>query len=51
MFVDDELLQEQLIQKGYAKVAYLYGDYKYTGRLQEAEKKAKAERLGIWSLK
>ena len=51
MFVDDELLQEQLIQKGYAKVAYLYGDYKYTSRLQEAEKKAKAERLGIWSLK
>ena len=51
VFVDDELLQEQLIQKGYAKVAYLYGDYKYTGRLQEAEKKAKAERLGIWSLK
>ncbi|MCR0293482.1 thermonuclease family protein [[Clostridium] innocuum] len=51
VFVDDKLLQEQLIQKGYAKVAYLYGDYKYTGRLQEAEKKAKAERLGIWSLK
>ena len=51
VFVDDELLQEQLIQKGYAKVAYLYGDYKYTSRLQEAEKKAKAERLGIWSLK
>ena len=50
IFVDDELLQEKLIQKGYAKVAYLYDDYKYTDKLQKAEKKAKAERIGIWSI-
>lgn len=48
VFVDDKLLQEQLIQKGYAKVAYLYSDYKYTGRLQKAEKEAKAQELGLW---
>lgn len=49
VFVDNDLLQEKLISKGYAKVAYLYDDYKYTKRLQEKEKKAKKEKVGIWS--
>lgn len=49
IFVDDSLLQDELISKGYAKVAYLYDDYKYTSTLQESEKYAKAEKLGIWS--
>ena len=46
---DDELLQEKLITKGYAKVAYLYDDYKYTNRLKIKEKEAKKKKNGIWS--
>ncbi|MEG3038339.1 MAG: thermonuclease family protein, partial [Clostridia bacterium] len=49
VFVDGELLQEQLVSKGYAKVAYIYGKYKYTNTLKKVEAKAKIERLGIWS--
>lgn len=48
VFVDDVLLQEELVEKGYAKVAYLYGDYKYTEKLQEKEKIAKEKKLKIW---
>lgn len=48
VFVDGELLQANLIKKGYAKVAYLYGDYKYTDELKKLESKAKKEKVGIW---
>ena len=48
VFVDDVLLQEKIIGKGYAKVAYLYGDYKYTNILLKEEAKAKENNLGIW---
>jgi len=49
VFVDGELLQKKLISKGYASVAYLYGDYKYTDILEEAEQTAEDNKLGIWS--
>lgn len=49
IYVDNSLLQKELIQKGYAKVAYLYGDYKYTSILQQEEKKAKQKKVGLWS--
>lgn len=49
VFVDETLLQNSLVSKGYAEVAYLYGDYKYTATLEESEKQAKASKLGIWS--
>lgn len=49
IFVDNLLLQKQLIDLGYAKVAYLYGDYKYTEILKDSEKMAKEKKLGIWS--
>lgn len=48
-FVDDNLLQKDLVSLGYAKVAYLYGDYKYTDELKEIEKTAKSKKLGVWS--
>lgn len=48
VFVDGELLQDNIIKKGYAEVAYLYGDYKYTSLLQDHEAIAKKEKLGIW---
>ncbi|MCI7083337.1 MAG: thermonuclease family protein [Tenericutes bacterium] len=49
VFVDDNLLQKDLVSLGYAKVAYLYGDYKYTDELKEIEKTAKSKKLGVWS--
>lgn len=38
IFIDDELLQVDLVKNNYAKVAYLYGDYKYTHLLVSKEK-------------
>lgn len=49
VFADDVFIQEQLIAKGYAEVAYLYDDYKYTQLLQDTEVVAKSSKLGIWS--
>ncbi len=48
IFVDDSLLQEELVSKGYAKVAYLYDDYKYTDDLESTQAIAKEQKLGIW---
>ena len=50
VFVDDVLLQKSLVSNGYAEVAYLYGDYKYTSILQASEKMAKENKIGIWSI-
>ena len=49
VFVDGKLLQKELISNGYAKVAYLYGDYKYTKELENAQELASAKSLGIWN--
>ncbi len=49
VFVDDVFLQEDLISKGYAKVAYLYGKYDHIDELKEVEEKAKSKKLRIWS--
>lgn len=50
VFVDGELLQQTLIEQGYAKIAYLYGDYKYTNMLQEKQELAEVTNLGIWNM-
>lgn len=50
IFTDDLLLQKDLVSLGYAKVAYLYGDYKYTDELKKEESTAKSKKLGVWSL-
>lgn len=50
VFVDGKLLQKELVSKGYAEVAYLYDDYKYTEELEKAQEKAKKKGIGIWSL-
>lgn len=50
VFTDDTLLQKDLVSLGYAKVAYLYGDYKYTEDLKKEESIAKSKKLGVWSL-
>ena len=49
VFYDDNFLQEELISLGYAKVAYLYGDYQYTQDLQNVEVVAKSDKKGIWN--
>lgn len=49
VFVDNELLQEDLVTNGYAKVAYLYGDYKYTSILEERQELASAKNIGVWN--
>lgn len=50
IFVDDVLLQENLVSKGLAEVAYLYGDYKYNDLLKDTENVAKINKVGIWSI-
>lgn len=49
VFVDDSLLQSELVKNGLAEVAYLYGDYKYTSLLNDNEEYAKANKLGMYS--
>lgn len=48
VFVDDELLQELIIKEGLGEVAYLFGDYKYTDVLMDAQDYAMANQLNIW---
>ena len=48
IWVDGELLQDNLIKEGLAEVAYLYGDYKYTSLLQDHEAVAKTNKKGKW---
>lgn len=48
VFVDGKLLQAMLVSNGYAKVAYLYDDYKYVDRLLNLQKQAQQKELGIW---
>lgn len=51
LFVDDELLQNQLVLEGYASVNNLYDTYEYTATLQDSEILAKKEKIGIWKEK
>lgn len=48
VFVDDHLLQEDLIKNGYARAMFLEDDYIYTNKLKEAQSYAKEQKLGIW---
>lgn len=50
VFVDDVLLQENLVKQGYSKVAYLYDTYAHNEKLKEAEKYAKDNELGMWQV-
>ena len=49
VFVDGELLEAELIDKGYAKVAYLYSDYKYADVLLKKQEVASNKNKGIWN--
>ena len=49
IFVDGELLQEKIIENGYAEINYIYGDYKYLDDLKKSEQEAKEHKKGIYS--
>ena len=49
VYVDGKLLQELLVSNGYAKVAYLYNDYKYVNSLMEYQELAQSKNIGIWN--
>jgi len=49
VYADGKMVQETLLSEGLAKVAYLYENYEYTGKLQDIEKIAKDKKVGIWS--
>lgn len=51
VWVDDKMLNEQLLEKGYARVAYVFEpNTKYVDRFREIQKKAQEQKLNIWSL-
>ncbi len=49
VFVDDSLLQKELVSNGLAETYMLQNNYRYAGVLQLAEEEAKNNKLGIWS--
>ncbi|MBP5683798.1 MAG: thermonuclease family protein, partial [Bacilli bacterium] len=49
LYADNKMVQKELLKKGYAKVSYLYGEYKYTEQLKMSELEAKEKGLGIWN--
>lgn len=51
IFVDDKLLQEDLVSKGYAEIKYVYKDYLYVGKLEKKQEKAIEKKIGMWSEK
>lgn len=48
VFLDGQLLQEDLVKNGYAKIMYVYDDFTYLDKLQEAQDFAKENNLGLW---
>lgn len=48
IWVDDSLIQKELVSKGLAKVAYLYDDYKYADELKLVQENAQIKKVGIW---
>jgi len=51
IWVDGDLLNQQLIKRGYAEIAFLYGDYLYIKELDDTEAIAERSKIGIWSQK
>lgn len=49
VWIDDILLQDELIKGGYAEVAYLYGKYKYVDILKDHQAIAVSSKIGIWN--
>ncbi len=50
VYVDDLLVNEEIIRQGLGWVALVPPDLKYAARLQRAEEGVKAENFGVWGL-
>ena len=48
VFVDEINLSELLVENGYARVHYIYGNYRYLDTLCEKQENAYQEKIGIW---
>lgn len=48
IYVDGELLQSELVEKGLASVKYIYDDYLYVDELYHLETQAKHTKVGMW---
>lgn len=48
VYVDDVLLQNMLIEKGYGQVNFITGDYLHTNELCVTQKEALIKKIGIW---
>ncbi|HSJ37836.1 MAG TPA: thermonuclease family protein [Planococcus sp. (in: firmicutes)] len=49
LYVDGESVQEQLLEKGHARVAYVFPpNTRYLDNFENAEQQAKEQRIGIW---
>lgn len=52
LYVDGESVQEQLLETGHARVAYVFPpNTRYLDEFENAEQQAKEQRLGIWEFK
>ena len=47
--VDGVLLEKKLIERGLAKVYYIYGDYAHVDELRKTEDEARNKKVGMWS--
>ena len=51
VWIDDVLFNEELIENGFARVAFVYPpNTRHVDRFYEAEEKAKQNKAGIWSI-
>lgn len=48
VYIDNELLQEKLINEGFAKIKYVYAKYEYLDKFIELESQAKSKKVGLW---
>lgn len=49
VLIDNALLQENLVRNGYVKPIFIEKNYKYFNQVNEAEKNAKENNLGLWT--
>lgn len=48
IFIDNKLLQNEIVKNGYANIDYIYGEYLYTDILEDSLNNAKINKLGMW---
>ena len=48
VFADEENINKSLVSSGYARVRYIYNDYKYVRDLCIEQEEAYKEKIGVW---